>query len=81
MPLDASDRQQLLKATARGRTMDNIFIERFWRTLKYEDIYLKEYADVQELYDGLTQYIQFYNHERQHQNLKNSTPAQVYFGR
>ncbi len=49
--------------------------------LSYEDIYLKEYADVPGLYDGLTRYMQFYNHERRHQSLKNCTPAQVYFGR
>ncbi len=65
----------------RGRAMDNIFIERFWRTLKYEDIYLKEYADVPGLFTGLIRYMQFYNHERRHQSLKNCTPAQMYFGR
>lgn len=71
----------LISMDGRGRALDNIFIERFWRTLKYEDIYLKEYADVPGLYDGLTRYMQFYNHERRHQSLKNCTPAQVYFGR
>jgi putative transposase len=71
----------LISMDGRGRAMDNIFIERFWRTLKYEDIYLKEYADVPALFTGLTRYMQFYNHERRHQSLKNCTPAQVYFGR
>lgn len=71
----------LISMDGRGRAMDNIFIERFWRSLKYEDIYLKEYADVPALFTGLTRYIQFYNHERRHQSLKNCTPAQVYFGR
>lgn len=65
----------------RDRAMYNIFIKRFWRTLKYEDIYLKEYTDVPGLYDGLTRYTQFYNHEQRHQSLRDYTPAQVYFGR
>src|SRR5690606_38300404 len=67
----------LISMDGRGRAMDNIFIERFWRSLKYEDIYLKEYADVPALFTGLTRYIQFYNHERRHQSLKKCTPAQV----
>jgi putative transposase len=71
----------LISMDGRGRAMDNIFIERFWRSLKYEDIYLKEYADVPGLFAGLSRYMQFYNHERRHQSLNNCTPAQVYFGR
>jgi len=64
----------------RGRAFDNIFIERFWRTLKYEDIYIKEYADVPALEDGLASYITFYNTERFHQSLAHRAPAQVHFG-
>ena len=63
----------------RGRAMDNIFIERLWRTVKYEDIYLKEYATVSELETGLAAYFRFYNHERPHQSPAYSTPAEVHF--
>jgi putative transposase len=52
----------------RRRALDNIFIERLWRTVKYEDIYLKEYASVAELEHGLVHYFQFYNHDRPHQS-------------
>ena len=62
----------------RGRTFDNIFVERLWRTVKYEDIYLKDYPSVLELYRGLTGYFEFYNQERPHQGLNNQTPATVY---
>lgn len=49
-----------------------------WRSLKYEDIYLKEYADVDELYIGLTKYFDFYSNERPHQGLNGRTPFEVY---
>jgi len=62
----------------RGRALDNIFVERLWRSLKYEDIYLKSYGSVPELMLGLTEYFRFYNTERMHQSLGNSTPAVVY---
>jgi putative transposase len=62
----------------RGRALDNIFIERFWRTIKYEDIYLKDYETVPALKTGLTDYFQFYNHERLHQSLDYRPPAEVY---
>jgi putative transposase len=58
---------------------DNIFIERLWRTVKYEDIYLKNYATVTELDQGLDQYFRFYNNERFHQSLDYRTPTQVYY--
>ena len=61
-----------------GRAYDNIFVERLWRSVKYEDVYLKGYASMGELLLGLTQYFAFYNQERPHQALGNSTPAQVY---
>ena len=64
----------------RGRALDNIFIERFWRSLKYEDIYLKNYATVPALVKGLTDYFRFYNTERPHQSLGYQTPADVYQG-
>lgn len=63
----------------RGRALDNIFVERLWRTVKYEDLYLKEYATVPHLEDGLENYFQFYNHERPHQSLGYQTPAEVHF--
>jgi putative transposase len=65
----------------RGRAMDNIFIERLWRTVKYEDIFLHDYTDVGEVIAGLKRYFRFYNHERPHQSLGNRTPAEVYFQR
>lgn len=62
----------------RGRVFDNIFIERLWRTLKYEDIYLKGYASISELLIGLMAYFSFYNGERFHQALGHKTPDTVY---
>ena len=62
----------------RGRALDNVFIERFWRSLKYEEIYLKEYANVDELYSGLSNYFDFYATQRPHQGLNNRTPYEVY---
>jgi putative transposase len=62
----------------RGRALDNVFIERLWRTVKYEDIYLKDYAEADELYEGLTRYFAFYDHERPHQALNYRTPATLY---
>lgn len=64
----------------RGRVFDNIFIERLWRSLKYEDVYLKDYQSVMALYAGLDSYFRFYNNERPHQSLEDKTPAMVYHG-
>jgi putative transposase len=63
----------------RGRALDNVFVERLWRSVKYEDIYLKDYQSVAELYSGLEQYFWHYNKERPHQGLNGITPAMVYF--
>ena len=63
----------------RGRCMDNIFIERLWRSLKYEDIYLKDYETVAALIDGVSTYFAFYNDRRPHQSFDYQTPADVYF--
>lgn len=63
----------------RGRCMDNIFTERLWRTVKYENVYLKSYRTITEANTGLTDYFQFYNTKRPHQSLEYKTPAQVYF--
>ncbi len=62
----------------RGRALDNVFVERLWRSLKYEEVYLKDYRSVAELVSGLTNWFGFYNHERPHQSLKYRTPAEVY---
>lgn len=64
----------------RGRALDNIFVERLWRSVKYEDIYLKDYATVPALTAGLGSYFQFYNHERPHQSLAYRAPAEVHGG-
>jgi len=63
----------------KGRAMDNIFIERLWRSVKYEEVYLKEYAHVKELVAALKRYFDFYNFERPHQTLDGKTPAEVYW--
>jgi putative transposase len=62
----------------RGRALDNIFVERLWRNVKYEDVYLKGYANMAELMVGLAQYFAFYNAERPHQALGYETPDRVY---
>jgi putative transposase len=62
----------------RGRAFDNIFVERLWRNVKYEDVYLNGYATMGELLIGLTKYFAFYNGERMHQSLGNQTPDAVY---
>lgn len=63
----------------KGRSLDNIFIERLWRTLKYENIYRHSYETVQELMDSLRTYFNYYNKKRIHQSLNYNTPASVYF--
>ena len=63
----------------RGRVYDNIFIERLWRSVRYEKIYLNEYATVTGVKQGLNDYFQDYNNERPHQALADRTPAEVYF--
>jgi putative transposase len=65
----------------RGRCLDNVFVERLWRSLKYEDVYLKRYESVSELECGLRAYFGFYNGERLHQSLEYRTPAVVYAAR
>jgi putative transposase len=65
----------------RGRCMDNIFIERLWRSLKYEEVYLKDYRSVTEARSGIAKYFRFYNQERVHQSLDYRTPAGLYLAR
>lgn len=64
-----------------GRAFDNIFIERLWRTVKYENVYIKGYSTMSETYQGLSDYFNFYNNIRPHQSLGYQTPAEVYFGK
>ena len=63
----------------KGRALDNIFVERLWRSVKYEKMYLQEWDTVREVKSGLTEYFNFYNFERPHQSLGGKTPASVYF--
>lgn len=62
----------------RGRALDNIFVERLWRSVKYEEVYLHDYEDVPQTIKGLGKYFQFYNHKRLHQSLAYQTPAAIY---
>jgi len=62
----------------RGRARDNIFTERLWRSVKYEEVYLHDYASPKEAAQNLSLYIQFYNHQRPHQSLDYQVPAKVY---
>ncbi len=64
----------------KGRTFDNIFVERLWRTVKYENIYLYGYQNIPEARDGLRKYFEFYNKKRFHRSLNYKTPWQVYYG-
>src|SRR5260221_7424148 len=65
----------------RGRALDNIFVERLWRSVKYEEVYIKDYQSVSDAVRNLREYFTFYNHERLHQALDYHTPAQVYLKR
>ena len=64
----------------RGRAFDNIFVERLWRSIKYEEVYVKNYESVRDAYDNLAKYFQLYNRERLHESLGYRTPHEVYFG-
>lgn len=63
----------------KGRWMDNVFIERLWRSVKYEDVYLKAYSSIAEARQGLKEYFEFYNRRRRHQSLDRRTPDEVYW--
>jgi putative transposase len=64
----------------KGRWVDNVLIERLWRSVKYEDVYIKEYPTVIALRSGLREYFQFYNNERPHDSLEKCTPSEFYNG-
>lgn len=72
--------QVKISMDGRGRCMDNIFTERFWRSLKYEEVYISDYNSPREARYGISHYINKYNTYRPHQSLNNLTPAEVYFG-
>ncbi len=72
------DHKIRISMDGRGRALDNVFIERLWRTVKYEDIYLRSYENPRELESGLARYFDFYCHERMHSSLDYRTPAEVY---
>ena len=65
---------------SRGRVFDNIFTERLWRSVKYEEVHIKDYSDVREAKEGIESYFKFYNNERPHQSLGYNTPYEVYYG-
>ncbi len=68
-----------ISMTGKGRCLDNVYIERFWRSFKGEKFYLNEYNSVQELRQAIAEYVEFYNQRRWHQSLNYKTPAEVYF--
>jgi putative transposase len=72
------DNQVQISMDGKGRAIDNIFVERIWKSVKYEDIYLKSYQNGVELQKGLEKYFDFYNRERFHQSLSYQTPDKVY---
>ena len=67
----------LVSMDGRGRALDNVFVERLWRSLKYEEVYLKSHENVSDLESGVSSWLQFYNHERLHQSLGYRTPAEL----
>jgi len=67
-----------LSMDGKGRAIDNVFVERLWRSVKYENVYLHAYQDGLELYRGLDQYFQFYNHKRVHQGIEYKIPCQLF---
>jgi putative transposase len=72
------DEQMKISMDGKGRAIDNIFIERLWRSVKYECVYLYAFEDGVQLYEGLKKYFDFYNNERGHQSLDYKTPAMLY---
>jgi len=76
----SKDNKIKISMNGRGRYLDNIFVERLWRSVKQENIYLNDYADVRETKIGLKQYFDFYNTERPHQSLNYKVPAEIHFG-
>jgi putative transposase len=78
---ELEQRNITISMDGRGRCLDNIFIERLWRSLKYEEVYLRDYQLVSEARAGIENYFQFYNYKRLHQSLNYQPPAAMYFGK
>jgi putative transposase len=76
-----TQRNVQISMDGRGRCMDNIMVERLWRSLKYEEVYLKNYTSVLEARNGISKYFEYYNHRRLHSSLNYQTPETVYFER
>lgn len=74
------DAKIAISMDGRGRALDNIFVERLWRTVKYEDIYLKGYQNIPEVENGLREYFNYYNMGRRHSSLKHKTPWTIFSG-
>ncbi len=72
------DNNVKISMDGKGRAIDNIFIERLWRTVKYENLYFQSYSDGITLYNGLEKYFEFYNEEKLHQSLNYKTPSSIY---
>ena len=73
------DRKIRVSMDGRGRALDNVFVERLWRSVKYENVYLNEYQTPEQARHGLAEYFRFYNEKRLHQHLDYRTPAEIYF--
>lgn len=73
------ENQIQISMDGKGRYADNIFVERFWRSMKYEEVYPQEYETGEEAYEGISSYMSFYNEKRIHQSLSYSTPAEMYY--
>ena len=72
------DNEIKISMDGKGRAIDNIFIERLWRSVKYENVYLQAYEDGISLHNGMKSYFDFYNNERFHQSLNYKTPSEMY---
>lgn len=72
-------REVRISMDGKGRYQDNIIVERLWRSVKYEEVYLRRYESGEEAHEGLSEYIAFYNEKRLHQSLNYLTPAEIYF--
>ena len=75
------DEEIKISMDGKGRAIDNIFIERFWRSIKQEYVYLNPPNGGYELYNGIEEYMRFYNYERGHQSLERTPPAELYYGK
>jgi putative transposase len=75
------DNKIKISMDGKGRALDNVFVERLWRTVKYDDVYLNEYRSVKECKQGLSRFFDRYNNKREHSSLDYFCPEQIYFGK